>query len=276
MEGIRGGHIEHGLLMGLASSGGCELLSSYGGSLSYAEQVVANAVLGGVVSELGGGKFANGAMTAAYTMMFNDLAHKKRHRLFMRSNKYKSTHPQWRKEVRKQAFEYMLDYSNKTGNEIAAVVLENGNILVFDPTGNDPTNSNNYFADEKVQKLTDNSNNNNILNNINNTDNNVIQISLKDISDTFYSKIKTLYTKFNSAGDSLYRFTDYMNIQSHFNNFFNNLFVYGSEDTNMLDYSLCNIHCVDEMLNNFIKDSELFLNSEKIRAYSDYHIYKNF
>ena len=76
MEGIRGGHIEHGLLMGLASSGGCELLSSYGGSLSYAEQVVANAVLGGVVSELGGGKFANGAMTAAYTMMFNDLAHK--------------------------------------------------------------------------------------------------------------------------------------------------------------------------------------------------------
>ena len=62
--------------MGLASSGGGELLSSYGGSLSYAEQVVANAVLGGVVSELGGGKFANGAMTAAYTMMFNDLAHK--------------------------------------------------------------------------------------------------------------------------------------------------------------------------------------------------------
>lgn len=51
---------------------------SYGGSLSYAEQVVANAVLGGLVSELGGGKFANGAMTAAYTMMFNDLAHKKK------------------------------------------------------------------------------------------------------------------------------------------------------------------------------------------------------
>ena len=67
-----------------------------------------------------------------------------------------------------------------------------------------------------------------------------------------------------------------MNNQSHFNNFFNNLFVYGSEDTNMLDYSLCNIHCVDEMLNNFIKDAESFLNSEKIRAYSDYHIYKNF
>jgi len=168
------------------------------------------------------------------------------------------------------AFKYTINFLknksiNETGNNQEMIFLEKTNV-----------NSNNYFADEKVQKLTDNSNNNNILNNINNTDNNVIQISLKDISDTFYSKIKSLYSKFNSAGDSLYRFTEYMNNQSHFNNFFNNLFVYGSEDTNMLDYSLCNIHCVDEMLNNFIKESENFLNSEKIRAYSDYHIYKNF
>ena len=50
MEGIRGGHIEHGLLMGLASSGSDELLSKYGGSLTYAEQVAANAVLGGVAT----------------------------------------------------------------------------------------------------------------------------------------------------------------------------------------------------------------------------------
>ena len=168
------------------------------------------------------------------------------------------------------AFKYTINFLknksiNETGNNQEMIFLEKTNV-----------NSNNYFVDEKVQKLTDNSNNNNILNNINNTENNVIQISLKDISDTFYSKIKSLYSKFNSAGDSLYRFTEYMNIQSHFNNFFNNLFVYGSEDTNMLDYSLCNIHCVDEMLNNFIKESENFLNSEKIRAYSDYHIYKNF
>ena len=51
-EGIRGGHIEHGLLMGLASSGSDELLSKYGGSLTYAEQVAANAVLGGVATDL--------------------------------------------------------------------------------------------------------------------------------------------------------------------------------------------------------------------------------
>ena len=38
--------------MGLASSGSDELLSKYGGSLTYAEQVAANAVLGGVATDL--------------------------------------------------------------------------------------------------------------------------------------------------------------------------------------------------------------------------------
>ena len=164
------------------------------------------------------------------------------------------------------AFKYTINFLknksiNDQGNNQELIFLEKTNI-----------NSNNYITDEKVQKLTDNNNTNNILN----TENNIIQISLRDISDTFYSKIKTLYSRFNSAGDYLIKFTEYMNTPAHFNNFFNNLFVYGSEDTNMLDYSLCNIHCVDEMLNNFIVDAENFLNSEKIRAYSDYHIYKNF
>ena len=70
-------------------------------------------------------------------------------------------------------------------------------------------NSNNYNSDEKVQKLTDNLNSNNIIS----SENNAIQISLKDISDIFYTKIKTLYSKFNSAGDYLIKFTDYMNNQ---------------------------------------------------------------
>ena len=164
------------------------------------------------------------------------------------------------------AFKYTINFlKNKSINESN----NNQDIILLEKTN---VNSNNYISDEKVQKLTDNLNSNNI----NSSENNAIQISLKDISDIFYTKIKTLYSKFNSAGDYLIKFTDYMNNQAHFNNFFNNLFVYGSEDTNMLDYSLCNIHCVDEMLNNFVKEAENFLNSERIRAYSDYHIYKNF
>ena len=34
---------------------------------------IAAAVVGGTASELGGGKFANGAVTGAYTMLFNHL-----------------------------------------------------------------------------------------------------------------------------------------------------------------------------------------------------------
>ena len=75
VEGIQGGHFEHGLLLGLTSSAGGELISRYGSNLPYAGQIAANATLGGLVSELGGGKFANGAMTAAYTMMYNELMH---------------------------------------------------------------------------------------------------------------------------------------------------------------------------------------------------------
>ncbi len=38
-------------------------------------KIAASAVLGGTVAEIGGGKFANGAITAAYSMMFNDMMH---------------------------------------------------------------------------------------------------------------------------------------------------------------------------------------------------------
>ena len=76
MEGIRGGHFEHGFFTGMASAAGGSLLN--GGicdRLSAAERIAVNAALGGIVSELGGGKFASGAMTAAYVMMFNELKH---------------------------------------------------------------------------------------------------------------------------------------------------------------------------------------------------------
>lgn len=38
-------------------------------------KIVSSAVLGGTISEIGGGKFANGAVTGAYSMLFNDLMH---------------------------------------------------------------------------------------------------------------------------------------------------------------------------------------------------------
>ena len=47
----------------------------YGAQLSDAQLLAGNAILGGVVSEIGGGKFANGAMTAAFQMMYNHFYH---------------------------------------------------------------------------------------------------------------------------------------------------------------------------------------------------------
>jgi hypothetical protein len=38
-----------------------------------AQNVIASYVVGGVAAELGGGKFANGGMSAAFSRMFNDL-----------------------------------------------------------------------------------------------------------------------------------------------------------------------------------------------------------
>ena len=169
--------------------------------------------------------------------------------------------PEQSKEVF-NAFKYTINFLknknkniNDTNNSEEIIIIERTNI--------------NSKIDDKHQKLNE-PNSETAINN------NAIQVSIKEISDTFYAKIKKLYTIFYSAGDTLFKFTEYMNTSTHFHNFFNNLFVYGSEDLTMLEYSLCNIHCVDEMLNNFIEEAESFLNSEEIRAYSDYHIYKNF
>ena len=76
MEALQGGHFEHGLLVGAVSAGGAEALSAYGSNMSNASMIACEAALGGVVSELGGGKFANGAMTAAFQMMYNYYMHR--------------------------------------------------------------------------------------------------------------------------------------------------------------------------------------------------------
>ena len=75
-EALQGGHLEHGLLTGLVSYAGGQKIREYGGYMSCETQVAASAALGGTVSVLGGGKFASGAMTGAFQMMYNDLLHK--------------------------------------------------------------------------------------------------------------------------------------------------------------------------------------------------------
>lgn len=75
MEALQGGHFEHGLLVGMASSASGQGLMRYCYNMPTAGKLIATTVVGGTVSVLGGGKFANGAMTAAFSFMYNETQH---------------------------------------------------------------------------------------------------------------------------------------------------------------------------------------------------------
>lgn len=75
LEGIKGGNIKHGFMIGLISSAGASGISAFGRNWSVVGKTAANAVIAGTAAELGGGKFANGAITGAYVMLFNHLMH---------------------------------------------------------------------------------------------------------------------------------------------------------------------------------------------------------
>lgn len=68
----QGGKFEHGFMSGFVSSlGGSYVNDSK--SLGYGDKVLLAAAIGGTAEKLGGGKFANGAVTGAYVMMFNHM-----------------------------------------------------------------------------------------------------------------------------------------------------------------------------------------------------------
>ena len=57
------------VLMGAINYSGNSLITKYGNGMSKAGMIVSSAVLGGSVAEIGGGKFANGAITSTYSMI---------------------------------------------------------------------------------------------------------------------------------------------------------------------------------------------------------------
>ncbi len=73
MSGIQGQNIFHGMISGALSSVGNGFIDKEVNGLAL--KVASSAVLGGTISEIGGGKFANGAVTGAYGMLFNELSH---------------------------------------------------------------------------------------------------------------------------------------------------------------------------------------------------------
>ena len=64
-------------VMGALAAGQGQVLGRYGGRMRTGARLAVVAELGGTVAELGGGKFANGAMTAAFAFLFSDNSHDK-------------------------------------------------------------------------------------------------------------------------------------------------------------------------------------------------------
>jgi hypothetical protein len=73
MRFAQGGKFEHGFMSGFVSSLGGSFMQANAPNMSTGAQVAMSAVIGGTAEKLGGGKFANGAVTGAYVMMFNHL-----------------------------------------------------------------------------------------------------------------------------------------------------------------------------------------------------------
>jgi len=73
MHLIQGGRFEHGFLAGFCSSFALELTSNV--NMGSVGSMVFGAAIGGTAEALGGGKFANGAITGAYVGLFNHAMH---------------------------------------------------------------------------------------------------------------------------------------------------------------------------------------------------------
>ena len=87
------------------SSLGGSAMQSYGTSMSTADKIVLSSVIGGTAEALGGGKFANGAVTGAFVMAFNHLMHE--------------WHPS-----RKAAAASAQSKTTETGNETSVLVFQ--------------------------------------------------------------------------------------------------------------------------------------------------------
>ena len=79
-----GGKFQEGFLGAFAGGYLGDKLGTYGGATGTGgasdliKRAIRDAVIGGTASQLGGGKFKNGAVTAAFARLFNDEVHKER------------------------------------------------------------------------------------------------------------------------------------------------------------------------------------------------------
>lgn len=79
IEGAQGGNILHGFMMGVVSGVGGNVINST--TMHKTQKLMGASIISGTIDELGGGKFSNGAITGAFSFLFNDYMHLRKVRL---------------------------------------------------------------------------------------------------------------------------------------------------------------------------------------------------
>ncbi len=106
-----GGRFEHGLLSGFFASFAGSLIGSVNKNAPIELYAILGAVVGGTAEVLGGGKFANGAVTGAFVGMFN-------HGLHQDKAEEKTGLLEWGKTSEKKKIEVLLNAARENGYTI--------------------------------------------------------------------------------------------------------------------------------------------------------------
>ena len=115
LTAAQGGKFQHGFFAGAFSAGSEKFTSK---NNSKAGKVLASSVVGGTASVLGGGKFANGAVTGAYVMLFNYMMHPDKNDIESRKAKvdFRKATGQEKMDQLLYAFDYEFMVFMETGN----------------------------------------------------------------------------------------------------------------------------------------------------------------
>ena len=145
---LSGGNFGRGFVSGAVSSG----IGSFASGIDMNDglMLASCAAAGGLTEWALGGNFLQGAMNGFTIGAMNHKVHKNNHnlkrgRLFRKAD--------FGKNVRDVAERFMVKHAHITGNEVSAVVLENGDVYVFSDQGNTPTESHNHFNEVKTDHV---------------------------------------------------------------------------------------------------------------------------
>lgn len=129
LEGVQGGNIFHGFMMG-AVSGASGFGISQTRDMTKTLKIISASIVSGTIDEIGGGKFANGAVTGAFSILFNDMMHDINQRRNRNRRKFPAFSEIWKnypKDVNnKHAHPSRDGYANQCAIRLGVALMKSG------------------------------------------------------------------------------------------------------------------------------------------------------